>query len=344
MVYALILAGSLLASGLSLISPALRRTLGLLTAIALVLLAGLRGASVDYDDYLLLLAFMEQAETIDLPARLFVGKDPLFGALLVWNLGSGLTPQWLFLVSAALSVGLKWLAFERALHNAATGLLASLCLYYFLHDFTQVRVAVALAWSFVALAELLRGHRWRWLLLMLIATGFHASSAMLMLYMPLLLASGRWRWFATAALTGALLIAIPLSLSSLGAFDARAEVHADVTGVGWIPLALSLLRLATFGGLVWSLQKRAPEFRTLLTCCFALCCVAAVFLFGLRDTSSAWAFRTYELFDAFSIFIVAVAFMRASWPGRLAALIPCAASLGMYVSAGLLVPYTLGEI
>lgn len=184
-----VLAGVRIASAL----PAMRPLLGAALAVALALFAGLRAWSVDYDDYLLLLGLMEQAQDIDLPWRWFVGKDPLYGVLLWWSAVAQWPLQRLFFVSALLSLGVKWLAFQHLHLNVPDALLVTLLAYFFLHEFTQVGVGIAVGWAFWALAELLR-RRWALgLLLMAIAAGFHAS-ALLLLPFLLLLAGGAGVW------------------------------------------------------------------------------------------------------------------------------------------------------
>jgi hypothetical protein len=64
-------------------------------------------------------------------------------------------------------------------------------------------------------------------------------------------------------------------------------------------------------------------------------------LFGLSSVTSALAFRSYELFDAFSVFIVGAALSRGRPVARAAAVLMCAQSLAAMINGGLMVSYTL---
>lgn len=79
----------------------------------------------------------------------------------------------------------------------------------------------------------------------------------------------------------------------------------------------------------------------LVTVCWALCAVGWAQFFLLGGLSSAWAFRTYELFDTFSIVPAALLLRHGSLWQRWLALLPGMVNVAMYAQAGLLPPYAI---
>lgn len=343
MIYALVFFAVGLLAVLAIAQPRTARVAGWLSALILMLLAALRADSVDYYEYTLLLRLMEQAEAvIDLPWRIFAGKDPLFGALMAVVLEAGWRDAMLFAIAAVLGVALKVIAFERGLGQAAVPLFASLCLYYFLHDFTQIRVAIALGWCYWGFVELQRQRPGRALLLGLIGAGFHASAAMLLFYGPVHRLQGWKRPVLAAAITAGLAVAVPLAVSALGDFGNRGELQTAQASVGWTPLLLALFKLGVLVWLVRDLRHRVPPaLHAMLRDALLLCAVGTVLMFAFVGVTAALAFRSYELFDAFSVFIIAVALSSGGPFGRLGALLLCVLGVVVLGAAGLLVPYRL---
>ena len=345
MTYVLVFLGLAALALLAIVLPRLARPAGWLAALILALLAGLRGDSVDYDQYLFLMQLMVRAEDFfDLPARLFVGKDPLFGALMALVIGYDWSPSMLFAIAAVLGVGLKVIAFERSFEQAAVPLFASLCLYYFLHDFTQIRVAIALGWCYWAFVEIYRERPGRALLLSVVGIGFHASAAMLLLYGPLLRLRGLKRIALALALTIALLVLLPIAVEMFGEFGDRGEIQGPQTGVSWITLVLVSLKLTLLAYMVIDLKARCRhDLALMLQGALLLCAVGVILMFGFSGVTAALAFRSHELFDAFSVFIVAAALSNGTPTARLAALLTCAMAVAVLAQAGLLVPYTIAS-
>ena len=248
----------------------------------------------------------------------------------------------LFAIAAVLSVGLKLIAFERSFGQAAVPLFAALCMYYFLHDFTQIRVAIALGWCYWGFVEFHRHRPGRALLLSAVGAGFHASAAMLLLYGPALRLRGWGRVALAAAITAVLIAAVPLVTDTLAAFGDRGETKAGETGVHWLPATIDSIRLVVLMYLVRVLDRDRVHGQTdLLHGALLLCAVGLALLFGFSGVTSALAFRSYEIFDAFSIFIVAAALSYGTPIARLAALLLCALAVASMVNVGLLVPYAL---
>lgn len=344
MIYLLTLAGVSMLAWLSILLPRSGYALGWIVGVVLTLLAGLRATSVDYDEYLLLFELMIAAELIDLPARLFVGKDLLFGALMAAVIGAGGSGPMLFAASAIVSVGVKVIAFNRAFGQAAAPLLVSLALYFFLHDFTQVRVGIALAWLYWALVEFSLDRPRRAVALALVGVLFHASAGMLLLYGPVLRMRGLVRYVAAGLLTLALVIAMPIVLGLLDVLGARGELDSGRSGTSWLPVLLALIKIVLLTWMLPTLRACTAEpLRRLLDHSLLLCWVAVAFILGLQWASSALTFRTYELFDAFSVFIIAAAFISGTVGSRIAALVLCVVALVVSARAGLLVPYGLAD-
>jgi EpsG family len=340
-IYAFVLASVGVLAWLSVLMPRSGHSLGLVAGTVLCLFAGLRATSVDYDQYLLLFGLMEAAEVVDLPERLFVGKDMLFGALMALVLAAEGSPPMLFLASAAISVGAKWVAFNRAFGQTAAPLLAAAGLYYFMHDFTQIRVAMALGLLYWALVEFsMTGRPYRATALALAGVLFHASASMLLLYAPLLRLRGATRFVLVGLLTVALIVGAPIALQVLDVLGTRGELDEGSVGTSWMPLVLAAAKIAVLTWMFPAVRARAAaHLQPLLDHCFLLCWVAVGFILGFQTASSALAFRTYELFDAFSVFIVAAAFVHGPMSSRVAGLALCAIALMVFAEAGLLIPY-----
>lgn len=343
MTYALVFLAVAALALLAIALPRTARPAGWLAALILALLAGLRGDSVDYDEYLFLMQLMVRAEDfIDLPARLFVGKDPLFGVLMALVVGFDWPTSMLFAIAAVLGVGLKVIAFERSFGQAAVPLFASLSLYYFLHDFTQVRVAIALGWCYWGFAEFYRQRPGRALLLAMVGVGFHASTVLLLPYGPVLRLHGWKRLSLALAITVALIVVAPFALEAVGGLGDRGETKIGGTGVNLLPAAIDSVKLIVLGLLVRDLgRSRGRELLPLLSGALLFSTIGLALLFGFSGVTSALAFRSYELFDAFSVFIVAAAFSHGTTAARLAALLLCAQAVAAMISGGLLIPYTL---
>ncbi len=344
MIYVLILAGVSMMAGLSILVPRAGYALGLVVAVVMMLLAGLRGDSVDHNQYEFLFELMQIGEDIPLPARLFLGKDLLFGGLMAVVIAAGGSVAMLFAASAVIGVGAKVIAFNRAFGQAAVPLLASLALYFFLHEFTQVRVGIALGFLYWALVEYSFDRPRRAAVIAVTGVLFHASAVMLLIYAPVLRMRGTPRLVAAVLTTLALVYAVPLALDSVGILGERGELDATGTGTSWLPVLLAFVKIALLSWMLPAVRQRSPlPLRPLLDHCLLLCWVAVAFILGFQTASSALAFRTYELFDAFSVFIVAAAFVNGPIGTRLAALALCAVALLVFNHAGLLVPYSLAK-
>lgn len=334
--------GALLAGA----TPALRRPLSLAIPATLVLFAGLRGDSVDYPQYQLMFDLLVELDP-DYPERIFFGKDVLFGAMMDVLARLGGDVQWIFFLSALLSVGLKQIAFSRAFDgNTAAAWLATLCLTFFLHDFTQIRTAIAIALCFIALLYLLEGRKRAWLVLSVLAAGFHISTALFVPVAAVLLVRPSRRlavWaFASAAIPLTLIVLFQL----FSGVDGRVVGYGDTTGSTWTPLAVGVIRLVVLVLLARAIHGAGccyPRVVQMVWPCVMLAATGLITLFLVRDVASALAFRVYEFFDAFAVFVVAAGLLHRAAGTRLLALAYCAFALSLQIAPGLLTPYELAS-
>lgn len=342
MIYVLVLGLALALSALSSVVPRMARGSGLLLGGVLIALAGLRGDSTDYQEYVLLFDLMQQARDFDWATRIFIGKDPLFGALMDSVQLLGLGPQAMFASAAVLSVGLKQNAFSRAFGGSPVPLFVTLCLYYFLHDFTQMRAAIAVGFCFIALVDLCEGRRVRWIIFALAAIGFHASAVIfLVLCLPFLL-RGRQRTAAIISCLLAIGYASTLLSTEFGQFDGRVAEYADLSGTSITPLLVGVLKLVWLSVMVMrsSDRRRHDSLKDTIHISWAMCAFGLVLLLLLRGSSTVIAFRMYELLDSFSIFVVAFALLYGSSLMRVLAIAYCTLGIANQAYVGLLVPYS----
>jgi len=153
---------------------------------------------------------------------------------------------------------------------------------------------------------------------------------------------GTLRLVAASLLTIGLLLAMPIALDLIGVLGARGELDSGRTGTSWMPVLLAMVKIALLTWMLPTVRARsAAPVRPLLDHSLLLCWVAVAFIFGFQTASSALAFRTYELFDAFSVFIVAAAFISGTMGTRIGAIALCLVALLVFAQAGLLVPYSL---
>lgn len=347
MPYVLLFGWATVAALLAGATPALRRPMAAALVVTLVVFAGLRADSVDYAGYQVMFELMAELG-LGYPERLFFGKDVLFGALMdvLQRMGGGL--QSMFFVAALLAIGLKQVAFARAFGgDTVVPWLVTLCLSFFLHEFTQIRTAISLALCFLALQHLVEGRIKPWLWLSLVATGFHLSALLFVPFASLLLVSPQRRGAAWAAMIGALLLASIGLFQVIAQIDPRLANHGEQTGLNWTALAVAAFKLAllalTAHSLNWQSARMAST-RRLIWPCVMFVATGVVLLFVVRDVASALAFRLYEFFDAFSVFVVAAGLMQRRAVPVLLALGYCAFGVLLQWLPGLFTPYEFAPL
>ncbi|MBK7459510.1 MAG: EpsG family protein [Betaproteobacteria bacterium] len=347
MPYLMLFAWAIVAAMLARVTPALRRPVGAAMAATLVVFAGMRADSVDYAGYREMFDWMVELD-LDYPERLFFAKDVLFGVLMDALQRAGGNLQALFLAAALLSVGLKQLAFARAFGgNTAVPWLVTLCLSFFLHDFTQIRTAIALALCFLALQHLVAGRVKRWLWLTLAAAGFHLSAILFLPVAGVLLFAPRRRGMAWAVMTGGLVLALMGLFQLVASIDLRLASHGEITGLNWTALAVATFKLALLTAIALTLRhgtQRLEAAARLVWPCVMFVATGVVLLFALHDMASALAFRLYEFFDAFSIFVIALGLMQRHAVPVLLSLGYCAFGVLLQWLPGLFTPYQFAPL
>ncbi|GLQ50566.1 EpsG family protein [Dyella flava] len=347
MAYFIFIAFGFVLAGCSWLKPRSAPYCGAIFFIYAVLFAGMRGASMDYDNYVSMYQDMTRASG-GLWQRLHIGKDPLFGALIMLIQVLGLSSQWLFMVSAFVGLAFKAKSFQRVFGSIMTPLFALVCGSYFLHDYTQVRVAIALGFSFMALVELCEGRKSRWMVYSVIALGFHVSTfAIVAFELPLVFGVRYNLWMVVASLFALLCVAyIGNLLAIIANFDGRAANYEELGNVSDHMMIVAPVKLVGLGILTFLLVKGSVEeakVRILkLSCLFAF--VGYGFLMIFKDNASGFGFRIYELFDAFSVFIIADALLGRKLISWGIALGYCAGLLLLLMDSKLLLPYEFADM
>jgi hypothetical protein len=342
-IYALVYGAALLAALAATTTPSPRRILGALLATGLIAFAGLRGFSIDYEGYEVLYELMVELD-LDYPERWFVGKDFLFGGLIDGLQRLGAPAQALIFVSAVLGIALKQLAFSRVLGgNTAVAWLVTLCLSFFLHEFTQIRTAIALGFCFLAFHHLQQGHLKLWLWLTFLAAGFHISAAVFVPVAAIVLVKPGWRVQAWALMTVTVTLALMVVYGFLGTIDPRLESHGDIVGLNLTAVAVGLFKLTLLVPMAHAaataLPARLAMLRSMVWPCVMFIATGIVMLVLLRNVASALAFRLYEFFDAFAVFVIVAALLQPRAAPKLLAVGYCAFALLLQALPGLFTPY-----
>lgn len=285
---------------------ALRRVAGMTIALAALALTALRGYSVDYEGYVELFDAMAFFD-VPYPERLFLAKEPLMSLLIDSILWLQAGPQLMFVVMAVLAITMKQNVFARVFQgNTAAAWAVTLSLHFFLHEYTQSRVAVAIAACFLALLAAQSRRKAAWLGWSLFGLGWHVSALLFFTLSIGMWLPRRWRVFGYAAGTLAICLPMLLAFDWLGSIDLRAGEYQGGTGVSALMLTVIGLKLAMLALMGYWLRRApvSPALVALISPTLAMGTCGLVLLLALRDVSSVTAFRFYEFFDAFSVFIV----------------------------------------
>lgn len=314
----------------------------LFLASCLVIFAGLRGASLDYDDYVLMFETVRDTGQESFIERALVGKDFLFGILLILVSDSGLAVSAVFFSAAILSVGLKVVAFRGAFGSSLLALFVSFFTYYFLQDFTQIRVAISIAFCFCALVAVVQRRRILYVTLSLAAIGFHAQSALFVACTaPLFLA---WKSrFVLMVITSSILIAItPVLLNIVLSFDNRPGIAEAAEALSFNGVFSALLNVGLLSTIFFSSRKslRNPMETELAIASIILVISGFGFLLFTFSTSVTLAWRGAEMFMSFGVFVVVAALRGSARPMVLVcSLAYCLFNLILLVRGPLLVDY-----
>lgn len=112
--------------------------------------------------------------------------------------------------------------------------------FYLLHEFTQIRAGVAIAFIFLAVHALVGGSRTHFALLVVLAAGFHSSAVMaLLLLLPYQGSRARWVDWGLLVITGILMALATLGIAVgmtffdvLAKFDPRIALYISLADSG----------------------------------------------------------------------------------------------------------------
>lgn len=219
----------------------------------------------------------------------------------------------LFLIYAAMTILIQTYAIRKMTDDWLLALLVLSSHYFIFQNMTQIRVAVSAAIFLCALYYLAKGKRWSYIILILIATSFHYSAAMLL---PIVFFSNKDLTVRARYIMGGLIpVMYLLFFSGFDVFVSlpipyiqnRMDAYEKLKETGLIgdeinPFnALFLLRLCIFYYILIKydyFKKYSPYLSILLK---IMCCSFCAFLgFG---SLSIFAGRASELFGIVEIFI-----------------------------------------
>ncbi len=315
----------------------------LVLATVLILFSGLRTSDVDFGGYQEIFGWVKGATGQSLIQQAMMGKDVLFGLILVAVNALGLGTTTFLLISALLSVSIKVAAFRYAFGSSILGLGIYFCAFYFLHDFTQIRLAIALALCFLALICLVKNKRLFYILFCVLAAGFHAQTLLFTVAtLPLLtqLKYKYWFVFGTIVAAGVAVSSFNFLLDfSYRAALSNGLINLKLTAVTAFALSTAIIGAAYYGAM--GCFKNAFDQEIAKVSMF-LYGGGFLFFFTTIATSNILAWRVYEMFFAFGTFVIITTF-RASFNiiSIAAGLSFIALNLIITMRSALLVPYSI---
>ncbi|NMG46033.1 hypothetical protein GPA22_20140 [Aromatoleum toluvorans] len=317
-----------------------------LLAGSLIFFAGLRGDSLDYNEYVLMFESIQAASQQSFFERVLIGKDFLFGSLLIFISDSGFGIASVFVFAAILSVGTKAIAFRRVFGSCLLGLFIFTCTYYFLQDFTQIRAAIAIGFCFNALVSVVMKRPFLYLLMSFFAVGFHAQAALFIACTAPLLIRGKARFLLMAIMSMIVVVIAPLLINVVIAFDNRpgiAEAADALSFNGVFSAFVNLfLLIATF--LFCRENIRSEMERELAVASIFLVIAGFAFLMLTYSTSVTLAWRAAEMLMSFGVFVVVAALRGAAKPVVvLLSGIYCLFNIVLLARGALLVDYRFAE-
>jgi hypothetical protein len=281
----------------------------LILALALIIFAGLRSADVDYMGYISIFNLVDSAAHKSLLHQALKARDILFGFMVIVKSSLDLSLPTFLLVCATLSVGIKYVAFRYAFGNAILGLGLYFFTFYFLHDFTQIRLAIALACCFLALVLLLKEHRIWYVFFCVVAVGFHAQTAFFVVATSPLLTNLKYKHlfvFISIIVVGFLFSSFDLFLNITASRTLAypGYTHLKTTALIAFVMNAAMVALTYLSSINHFKQSFDQEIaKVSLMLYFG----GFLFFFITLASSGALAWRVYEMFCAFGIFIMITA-------------------------------------
>jgi hypothetical protein len=294
----------------------------------LSLAAGFRwfGDGLDYGEYVVFYSelgpFSPFGQTRFEPGYVF----------LAWLFKLAGAPYGLFAASlVGLSLGIKFVLIQR---HTRWPLLASLCyvaLFYFLHEYTQIRAALAIAFGLLGSVSFARGNKVKAALWLLVGATFQSSVLALglgfALYMALASAASMM-FLGVAAVAGALLVADVSLLDLASTFNPLVISYVENAGDFEPPNKYSPAVLLLAAAILFA---AAPALRSsdafwklsLLMCVLALASFFALFDIALIANRMLQLFSVYVIFLSFqfrafevSALAGAATLLNAAWAMR----------------------------
>jgi hypothetical protein len=283
--------------------------LELILVLALIIFAGLRSDDVDYMGYIDIFNKVDAAAHKSLLHQALKARDILFGFMVIIKSSLGLSTPTFLLACATLSVGIKYVAFRYAFGNAILGLSLYFFTFYFLHDFTQIRLAIALACCFLALVLILKEHRVWYVFFCIVAVGFHAQTVFFVVATTPLLTNLKYKHllvFISIMVIGLLFSSFDffLNLTASRTSPYPGESHLKTTTLIAFfmnAVMIALTYLSSIGHFKQSFDQEMAKVSLMLY--FG----GFLFFFITLTSSGALAWRVYEMFCAFGIFIMIAA-------------------------------------
>ena len=315
-------------------------------AVSLVLFAGLRGNSLDYDEYVLMFEAVRDATQETIIERALLGKDLIFGSLLIFVSNTGLGVFAVFLCAAILSVGFKVAAFRKAFGSSLLALFVFFCTYYFLHDFTQIRAAIAISLCFCALVAVAQEHRTQYLLMSLAAIGFHAQAALVVACTAPLFFGGKERFILMVINSTIIIIATPILMNIVILFDNRPGIAESVEVISFNGALSAIFNVGLLLSIFFSCHKnfRNSMEREISVASIILVVSGLGFLLFTFSSSVTMAWRGAEMFMSFGVFVVVAALRGTAKPTVfLLSIAYCLFNITLLVRGPLLVEYKFSE-
>lgn len=272
--------------------------------------AGLRGGGTDYDEYMLILKNVQHGANLGWIDQARLGKDFLFGLLAAGIFSVGADVQAVFFAAAALALTMKAFIFQKLYINIAIPLFIYLLTYYILHEFIQIRAALAISSCFIAAYYLLNKRPFLWLLFSVLGIGWHISAFAFLIFSFPFFFSGRVRNSLVLVMLAAPFISAFYVMSLPDYFLQRAEYIAK--GFTLAVLLHYATEIIAFSFIFFSpssktssesvVQKKLAYFS------FYLMTVGFCMYAAFNPVSGLIAYRYMEFFDTFSIFLYAYIF------------------------------------
>lgn len=234
--------------------------------------------------------------------------------------------------------------------------------FYLLHDFTQVRAGLAIAFIFLAVRSLVNGNRTHFALFVLIATGFHSSALMaFLLLLPHRGSIARWiDWGLFVVTSSVILLAMrgvdidTALVSMLTTFDPRVALYVSLSESGQSEAAnsfpVSALLLLALALSLAGVQFNRSQVNLLGELdVHAIVLVRRSILIGvsclvLLSAIPELAQRLFELNIALLPIVAAIFFSRSGWllqKGLLLLWTGVSAYIFIFRDEGLVQPYVL---